>query len=164
MIPRVSSERRTYIPIGFVSPKTIAGDATLIIPNAKPYHFGILTSIVHMAWMRRVCGRLEIDYRYSARTVYNNFPWPEVMEKRKAKIEALAQNILDVRAEYPESSLAELYDPLTMPPELLNAHQTLDRAVLKLYGFSPEAPESKIVAGLMELYGKLTQRVFQTPG
>ncbi len=163
LIPRVSSERRKYVPVGFVSPKILASDATLILQNAGLYHFGILTSIVHNAWMRRVCGRLEIDYRYSARTVYNNFPWPEVTEKQKEKIEKLAQNVLDARAKFPENSLADLYDPLAMPPSLLKAHQTLDKAVLKLYNFGEAWEESKIVAGLMEAFRELTTEEEQCP-
>ena len=158
LVPCVSSERRHYIPIGFVSPKVIASDATLTIPDATLYHFGILTSSVHMAWMRIICGRLRTDYRYSNKVVYNNFPWADATEEQKATIEKLAQAVLDARAKFPDSSLADLYDPLTMPPELLKAHQALDRAVMKLYKFKPDMSESAIVAKLMEMYQKLTEQ------
>jgi hypothetical protein len=161
LIPRISSERRYYIPIGFMTPKVIVSDATQIIPNAKLYHFGVLTSNVHMAWVRAVCGRLELRYNYSNSIVYNNFPWPDATDEQKAKIEKLAQAILDARMQFPDSSLADLYDPLTMPSELLKAHQNLDRAVMKLYGFKQTRgltplPEADIVAKLMEMYLKLT--------
>ena len=155
LIPRVSSEKRRYIPIGFLDKNFIPSDSALMIPDATLYHFGILTSIVHNAWMRVVCGRLEIDYRYSKNIVYNNFPWPSVTDEQKAKIEILAQTVLDARAKFPDSSLADLYDPLTMPPELLKAHQSLDRAVMKLYGFGKDASEAEIVAKLMERYQRL---------
>jgi len=158
LVPGVSSERRYYIPIDFVSPKIIASNATLVIPNATLYHFGILTSSVHMAWMRAVCGRLEIDYRYSKNIVYNNFPWAETTDEQKKNIETLAQAVLDARAKFPNSSLADLYDPLTMPPVLLKAHQALDRAVMKLYKFKQDMSESAIVAKLMEMYQKLTEK------
>ena len=156
LVPGVSSERRDYIPIGFVSPKVIASNATLVIPNATLYHFGILTSSVHMAWMRVVCGRLRTDYRYSNKIVYNNFPWVEATDAQKETIATLAQAVLDARAQFPNSSLADLYDPLTMPKELLKAHQNLDRAVMKLYKFKSGMSESDIVAKLMEMYQKLT--------
>jgi hypothetical protein len=155
LIPRVSSERRRYIPIGFVTPDIIASDSVHIIPNATLHHFGILTSSAHMAWMRAVCGRLEMRYRYSKDIVYNNFPWPDATDKQKAEIEKLAQGILDARSLFTDSSLADLYDPLTMPPELLKAHEKLDRAVMKLYGFDRDMPESAIVANLMERYRAL---------
>ena len=126
IIPRVSSENRKYVPCGFVSAEIIVNDSVQIIPNAELYHFGILTSNVHMAWMRAVCGRLKSDYRYSKDIVYNNFPWPSPTEEQKAKIEKTAQAILDARALYPDCSLADLYDELTMPPELRKAHQEND--------------------------------------
>jgi len=110
-----------------------------------------------MAWMAAVCGRLEMRYRYSKDIVYNNFPWPDATEEQKAEIEKLAQGILDTRAKFPDSSLADLYDPLTMPPELLKSHQTLDRAVMKLYGFKKDVPEAEIVARLMEKYQELVK-------
>ncbi|MCL1892856.1 MAG: hypothetical protein FWG02_01300 [Holophagaceae bacterium] len=155
LVPRVSSEKRSYIPIGFMSPNTIASDATQIIPSATLYHFGILTSSAHMAWMRAVGGRLKSDYRYSKDIVYNNFPWPEARDKQQEEIEKLAQAVLDARALYPRSSLADLYDPLIMPKELLKAHRALDRAVVKLYGFGKDVTEPEIVAELMGLYQRL---------
>ncbi|MCD8189337.1 MAG: hypothetical protein LUD78_03820 [Clostridiales bacterium] len=157
IVPATSSERRKYIPIGFLDGNTIATNAVIIIQNAQIYHFGILTSNVHMAWMRAVCGRLKSDYRYSKDIVYNNFPWPTPTEAQKAKIEQTAQGILDARALYPDSSLADLYDELTMPPELRTAHQRNDRAVMQAYGFSvKDMTESTCVAELMKLYQKLT--------
>ena len=159
LIPVVSSERRKYIPIGFVSPDIIVNNAVQIIPNATLYHFGILTSNVHNAWTRAVCGRLKSDYRYSKDIVYNNFVWPDATEEQQAEIETLAQAVLDARANYPESSLADLYDPLTMPPDLLKAHQNLDRAVMKLYGFPiKDFTEADCVARLMELYQKKIEK------
>ncbi|MDR1829671.1 MAG: hypothetical protein LBQ76_02770, partial [Candidatus Fibromonas sp.] len=149
LIPRVSSERRKYIPIGFISPSIIASDSVLIIPGATLYHFGILTSDIHNAWMRAVCGRLEMRYRYSKDIVYNNFPWPNATDVQKAMIEKLAQGVLDARAKFPESSLADLYDPLSMPPELLKAHRELDKAVMKLYGFGNAMSEADVVVELM---------------
>ena len=143
--------------MGFLSPDIIASDAVQIIPNASLYHFGILTSNVHMAWMRVVCGRLKSDYRYSKDIVYNNFPWCQPTEEQKARIEATAQAILDARAKYPDSSLADLYDEVTMPPELRRAHQENDRAVMAAYGFSTKMTESECVAKLFELYQKLTK-------
>ncbi len=155
MFPRTSSERRKYIPIGFMSADIIAGD-TIIVPNATLYNFGVLTSNVHNAWMRVVCGRMKSDYRYSSTIVYNNFPWPEVSDEQREKIAATAQEILDARALYPDSSLADLYDELTMPPELRRAHQHNDRAVMAAYGFPHTMTESEIVARLFALYEALT--------
>lgn len=155
VIPEVSSENRYYIPIGFLHPDILSSNLVKIIPNATLCHFGILTSSVHMAWMRAVAGRLEMRYRYSKDIVYNNFPWPEANDKQKATIEPLAQAVLDARALFPESSLADLYDPLTMPPELLKAHQKLDRAVMKLYGFKANMAEAEVVAKLFERYQRL---------
>jgi len=152
IIPSVSSERRRYIPIGFMDKDTIASNLVLIIPNATLYHLGILTSNVHMAWMRTVCGRLEIDYRYSNKIVYNNFPWPNATDEQKAAIENLAKAILETRGAFPDNSLADLYDPNFMPPELIKAHRELDRAVMKLYGFPKDTTEPAIVAALMEQY------------
>jgi hypothetical protein len=157
-IPETSSERRDYVPIGFMSPSILCSNAIRILPNATLYHFGILTSSVHNAWTRAVCGRLEMRYRYSKDIVYNNFPWAEATDEQKAAIEKLAQGVLDVRAKFPESSLADLYDPLVMPKELLQAHQALDRAVMKLYGFKKDVSETEIVAKLMEMYQKLTEK------
>lgn len=156
LVPSHSSENRRYIPMGFMQPEVICGNANLIIPNASLYHFGVLESNVHMAWMRVVCGRLKSDYRYSKDIVYNNFPWPEVSEEQREQISATAQAILDARALYPDSSLADLYDELTMPPELRKAHQQNDRAVMAAYGFAPSMSESEIVARLFALYEALT--------
>ena len=156
IVPSVSSERRRYIPIGFMDRNTIATNLVLILPNATLYHFGVLTSSVHMGWMRTVCGRLKSDYRYSAKIVYNNFPWPEASEDDEEKIAATAQGILDARKLYPDSSFADLYDETTMPIELRKAHQANDRAVMKAYGFKPDMSESEIVAKLMERYEELT--------
>ncbi|MDR0737220.1 MAG: hypothetical protein LBF51_10430 [Zoogloeaceae bacterium] len=160
-VPKVSSERRRYIPIGFLNENTIASDLLFLIPYATLYHFGILTSSVHMAWVRAVCGRLKSDYRYSKDIVYNNFPWPKATEAQKAEIEELAQSVLDARTRFRGSSLADLYDPLTMPPELLKAHQTLDRAMLKRYGFSVKDTEAAIVARLMALHRAMAEKQAQ---
>lgn len=153
IVPSVSSEQRRYVPIGFVQADVIASNLALIIPDADLFLFGVLTSNVHMSWMRTVCGRLKSDYRYSNTIVYNNFPWPEPTDEQKAKIEQTAQGILDARALYPDSSLADLYDPLTMPPELRKAHQANDRAVMQAYGMPiKETDEAACVAWLMRLY------------
>ena len=157
IIPRHSSENRKYIPFGFVSPEIIVNDAVQIIPEATLYHFGILMSNVHMAWMRAVAGRLKSDYRYSKDIVYNNFPWCNPTDEQKAKIEQTAQAILDARAKYPDCSLADLYDELTMPPELRKAHQENDRAVMQAYGFSKDTTESEIVAELFKMYERLVK-------
>ena len=199
VVPSVSSERRQYVPIGFLDKETIPSNLVLIIPSATLYHFGVLTSSVHMAWMRVVAGRLETRYRYSAAIVYNNFPWPEglLLLRGDSEIRSLgegsektpnlqnsktpssesninhsvysvssvvknisltAQAILDARALYPDSSLADLYDPLTMPPELRKAHAANDRAVLAAYGLPPDTPEPEIVSHLMKLYQSLTAK------
>jgi hypothetical protein len=156
-VPRVSSERREYIPIGFLPPAHVAGDKLQTIPNAGLYHFGVVTSHMHMAWMRTTTGRLKSDYQYSALIVYNNFPWPEnPSDKQKQTIESAAQAVLDARAQFPEASLADLYDPLTMPPVLLKAHHTLDKAVDAAYGKTTFKTEAERVAFLFELYQKYT--------
>lgn len=155
LIPRVSSERRLYVPIGFMNAGTIASDAVQIIPNATLYHFGILTSSVHMAWMRMVCGRLKSDYRYSKDIVYNNFPWPKPIHRHHQRIEQAAQGILDARALYPDSSLAALYDKNTMPTELYEAHQRNDRAVKAAYGFPAGMTEEEVVEQLLGMYEAL---------
>ena len=157
IVPRHSSEKRRYIPMGFVSSDIVSTDANSIIPDATLFHFGILTSFVHMAWMRVVCGRLKSDYRYSKDIVYNNFPWPTPTEEQKAKIEQTAQAILDARAKYPDCSLADLYDEATMPPELRKAHKENDHAVMEAYGFSTRMTESECVAELMRLYAILCE-------
>ena len=159
VVPSVSSERRRYVPMGFLTKDTIPTNLVLIIPDATLYHFGILISNVHMAWMRAVCGRLKSDYRYSKDIVYNNFPWPTPTDDQKAKIEQTAQAILDARALYPDSSLADLYDELTMPVELRKAHQDNDRAVMAAYGFPIKTTtESQCVAELFKLYQELTNK------
>ena len=158
IVPSHSSENRRYVPMGFMSPEVICSNANLMIPNASLYHFGILQSNVHMAWMRAVCGRLEMRYRYSNDVVYNNFPWPNPTEEQMAKIEQTAQAILDARALYPDSSLADLYDELTMPVELRKVHQDNDRAVMAAYGFPVKTmTESQCVAELFKLYQELTK-------
>jgi hypothetical protein len=159
LIPRVSSERRKYIPIGFLNKDVIAGDSTLIIPNATLYEFGVLTSSMHMAWVRYVCGRLKSDYRYSASIVYNNYPWPSPSSKQKNGIETAAQGVLDARNKYPELSLATLYDSNAMIPELVKAHQKLDKAVEAAYGRSFD-DDGQRVAYLFELYQKLSGELF----
>ena len=158
LLPKVSSERRRYIPMGFMSPDNLSSDLVFIIPDATLYHFGILTSNVHMAWMRAVCGRLKSDYRYSKDVVYNNFPWPTPTDAQKAKIEETAQAILDARALYPDASLADLYDETTMPPELRKVHQQNDKAVMRAYGFDIKTTtETTCVAELMKLYQQLAE-------
>ena len=157
IVPSVSSEKRRYVPMGFLTRETIPTNLVLIIPNASLFHFGILTSNVHMAWMRAVCGRLEMRYRYSKDVVYNNFPWPDPTEEQKARIEQTAQAILDARAKYPDCSLADLYDEVTMPVELRRAHQENDRAVMAAYGFSTKITESACVAELFKMYQELTK-------
>ena len=158
VIPEVSSQRRRYVPMGFFTPNIFCSNLVKIIPDATLYHFGVLTSNVHMAWMRVVCGRLKSDYRYSKDIVYNNFPWPEPSTQQRQKIEQTAQAILDARALYPDSSLADLYDELTMPPELRKAHHQNDMAVMQAYGFTKGSEayksEAACVVGLMKLYQK----------
>src|SRR5699024_9091106 len=140
--------------------KVISGDSLFMIPSSTLYYFGILTSNVHMAWMRAVCGRLKSDYRYSNTIVYNNFPWPSPTAAQKAKIEKTAQGILDARAFYPDASLADLYDELLMPPELRRAHQANDRAVMEAYGFPIKTTtEAGCVAALMKMYQNLTKKI-----
>ena len=155
VVPKVSSENRRYVPMGLMTPDNMCSDLVFLISNTNYYHFGILTSNVHMAWMRAVCGRLKSDYRYSKDIVYNNFPWPTPTDEQKARIEQTAQGILDARAQYPDSSLADLYDPLTMPVELRRAHAANDKAVMAAYGFSTKMSEADCVAELMKLYQKL---------
>ena len=157
-IPKVSSERRRYIPMDYIKQNVIAGDKIFMLPSGTTYHFGVLTSNIHMAWMRAVCGRLEMRYSYSNTIVYNNFPWPTPTDAQKEKIEQTAQAILDARALYPDCSLADLYDELTMPPELRRAHQNNDRAVMQAYGFSvKDMTESACVAELMKMYQAMTE-------
>ena len=157
IVPAVSSEKRRYVPMGFLGAETISTNLNIIIPNATLYHLGVLTSNVHMAWMRTVCGRLKSDYRYSKDIVYNNYPWCTPTDEQKARIEQTAQMILDARAQYPDCSLADLYDETTMPPELRKAHQANDLAVMAAYGFDKKITESECVAELMKMYQKLTE-------
>ncbi|MBK6945588.1 MAG: class I SAM-dependent DNA methyltransferase [Flavobacteriales bacterium] len=155
IIPEVSSERRTFIPIGFETPNTLASNLVKILPDASLYHFGMLSCTMHNAWMRNVCGRMKSDYRYSKDIVYNNYPWPEQpTAAQKATVEKAAQGVLDARAQFPKASLADLYDPLTMPPALLKAHHALDKAVDKCYRPQPFTTDAKRVEFLFELYEK----------
>ena len=159
IIPRVSSENRNYVPMSFMTSETIVSDAVQIVPNGTLYDFGILTSSVHMAWMRAVCGRLKSDYRYSKDIVYNNFPWCTPTAEQKKRIEETAQAILDARGLYPDSSLADLYDEVAMPPELRKAHHANDKAVMQAYGFLSKGlsplTEGEIVAELFRMYERL---------
>lgn len=156
-LPEVSSERRTYIPTAFLQPDILCGNKMRLVANATLYHFGVLTSLIHMDWMRYVTGRLKSDYQYSISIVYNNFPWPQApTAEQVATIEKLAQGVLDARAEFPNSTLADLYDPLTMPPVLLKAHQALDKAVDRAYRKEPFTNERQRIEYLFDLYQKLT--------
>ncbi len=168
LVPSVSSERRAYVPISFIDAKVIVSNLVYSLPNATPFHFGILNSVMHNAWMRYTCGRLKSDYRYSNSIVYNNFPWPDLesnqpraqAERARAAIETAAQAVLDTRAQFPDSSLADLYDPLSMPPALVKAHQKLDAAVDKAYELSGGKKnyknDAERVAYLFELYQRYT--------
>ena len=156
LIPAVSSERREYIPMGFIDCSNISSDANLIIPHATLYHFGILTSRMHMAWMRATAGRLKSDYRYSKDVVYNNFPFPNASKAQEEAIAQKAEAVLEARAKYPHSSLADLYDPLTMPKELAKAHKELDATVDRLYRKAPFKDDGERVSFLFEIYKELT--------
>ncbi|MEO8275880.1 MAG: DNA methyltransferase [Thermoanaerobaculia bacterium] len=157
LVPKVSSENRPFMPIGFMPPSAIASGSALIVPGASLLHFAVLTSSMHMSWMRSVCGRMKSDYQYSAGIVYNNFPWPEgPTEKQKEAIEEGARGVLTAREEFPDSTLADLYDPLTMPPVLVKAHQKLDKAVDAAYGYKGKSTDAERVAFLFELYQKYT--------
>lgn len=145
-----------YIPFGYLEPDTVITNLCAAIPNATLYHFGILTSGMHMAWVRRVAGRLKSDYRYSNSLVYNNYPWPSPSETQKARVEELATGVLAARALFPDSTLAQLYDPLLMPKELLDAHRKLDRAVERCYRPEPFASDAARVEFLFALYERLT--------
>lgn len=161
VIPETSSERRNFIPIGYMPKDVIASNAVYLIPDAKLYTFGIVCSTMHMSWTRVICGRLKSDYRYSGSIVYNNFPWPEnPTEKQVQAIETAAQKVLDVRADFPKSSLADLYDPLTMPPALVKAHNELDKAVDLAYRPQPFTSEANRMVYLFELYEKYTADLF----
>ena len=157
IVPSVSSEKREYIPIGFLGCEVIVNNLALFIPNATLYDFGVIISRVHMAWVRTTAGRLKSDYRYSAKLCYNSFVWPTVTDEMREKISATAQGILDARAAHPDCTLADLYDPLTMPPDLRAAHEANDRAVLAAYGLAPDTPEPEIVAHLFKLYADKTK-------
>jgi hypothetical protein len=156
-VPEVSSENRPYIPIAFVPREVICSNTVQFVPGATLYHFGALTSAMHMAWVRQICGRLESRYRYSNSLVYNNYPWPQSpTAKQKKAVETAAQKVLDVRAQFPGASLADLYDPLSMPPALVKAHAELDRAVDLCYRSQPFTNERQRVEYLFGLYEQLT--------
>ncbi|MDP3112321.1 MAG: hypothetical protein Q8M71_09490 [Thermodesulfovibrionales bacterium] len=156
-IPKVSSENRNYLPIGLLKPNIIANGSLLVIPDPHMYFFGVLSSHMHMAWMRYVAGRMKSDYQYSSQIVYNNFPWPsDPTDKQKAAIEEAAQGVFDARAAHLGASLADLYDPIAMPPDLRKAHQALDKAVDTAYGKKNFASDTERVAFLFELYHKYT--------
>jgi len=156
LVPRHSSEKRTYVPMGFLTTNTISSDANLMIPNASLYEFGILESLMHMIWMRAVCGRIKSDYRYSAKLVYNNFPWPDADDKQRKKVEAAAQAVLDARKNYPTSTLADMYDPTSMPPDLRKAHTALDKAVDQCYRKEKFSSDMERLTLLFERYQELT--------
>ncbi|MFN6088156.1 MAG: DNA methyltransferase [Cyclobacteriaceae bacterium] len=161
LIPKVSSENRTYIPIGYMTKDDIITDKNFFVPKASSYHFGVLTSLMHMTWMRYVCGRLKSDYSYSNTIVYNNFPWPQDLPKQKIQgVAKLAQQVLKVRERYPKSSLADLYDPLTMPADLIKAHQDLDKFVDTCYRAQPFDTEMQRIEFLFDLYKQYTQPLF----
>lgn len=161
LIPRTTSENRNYIPIGFFTKEFIVSDTCQSIPNANLFHFGVLTSVMHIAWVKTVCGRLKSDFRYSKDIVYNNYPWPDNPSDKQIKaIETAAQKVLDARQEFPNSSLADLYDPLTMPPILVKAHNELDKAVDLAYRSQQFATEAKRMEFLFELYEKYNSNLF----
>jgi hypothetical protein len=159
LIPSTSSENRKYIPISFFKKHNRAANSCHIIPGGTLYHFGVLTSRMHMAWTRSVCGRLKSDYRYSKDIVYNNFPWPKPADKQKTAIEGAARAVLEARALFPKSSLASLYDPVTMPPALVKAHGKLDKAVEAAYSRSFD-DDSQRAAYLFDLYQKISGELF----
>ncbi|MBR2006722.1 MAG: class I SAM-dependent DNA methyltransferase [Alistipes sp.] len=163
LIPRVSSENRKYIPMGFVEQSTLTSDSCVILPDGNPYHFGVLTSAMHMAWTNAVCGRLESRFRYSAGIVYNNFPWVEnPSPKQVERIEQCAEAVLEARKQFPNSSLADLYDPLAMPPALMKAHQALDKAVDAAYRSAPFTSDSQRMEFLFDLYNKYNATLFDS--
>jgi hypothetical protein len=161
-IPEVSSERRAYIPIAFLDKDVICSNKIQFVPDATLYHFGILTSTMHMAWVRIVAGRLKSDFSYSNTLVYNNFPWPITNAKQTSAVESAAQSILDARAQFPSASLADLYDPLTMPAVLVKAHATLNRIVDRCYRDAPFHNERERVEHLFEMYDALTSPLLPT--
>ena len=161
VVPRVSSENRPYIPFGFFDKNSIVSDTCMSIPNGNQYHFGVLMSKMHMAWVKYICGRLKSDFRYSKDIVYNNFPWPDnLTEKQVASIETATQKVLDARLQFPNSSLADLYDPLTMPPALVKAHNELDKAVDLAYRPQAFTSEANRMVYLFELYERYTADLF----
>jgi hypothetical protein len=161
--PEVSSENRKYVPIGFISKEVIASNKIYMIPNASKYLFGVLHSSMHMSWIKHISGRLKSDIQYSTGIVYNNFPWPENPTDKQIKtVEEKAQNVLNARKEFPNSSLADLYDPLTMPPALVKAHQELDKVVDLCYRPQPFPNETKRIELLFELYEKYTNPLYST--
>ena len=160
-IPEVSSERRKYIPIGFIAKEVIASNKIQMVGNATLFHFGVLTSMMHMTWTKNICGRLESRYQYSASIVYNNYPFPENLgQKQIKKIEEKAQKVLEVRLSFPNSSLADLYNQVTMPPSLTKAHNELDKAVDAAYRTAPFISEANRMVYLFELYEKYTADLF----
>jgi len=162
-VPEVSSENRSYIPIAFITKDVICSNTVQFVPDATLWHFGILTSATHMAWMRQVCGRLKSDYRYSNTLVYNNFPWPETPSSTQVTaVEKAAQAVLDARAKYPTSTLADLYDPTTMPPILAKAHADLDRSVDRCYRKEPFPNDRARVEHLFARYEELTRPLLPT--
>lgn len=164
VIPRHSSQARPYIPFGYFEPTTILHDSCSAVPDATIYHFGILSSAMHMAWVKTVCGRIKSDYRYSTNLVYNNFPWPlRLTDKRCSAVEAAGASVLEARAKYPASTLADLYDPLTMPGPLLKAHHALDRAVDRCYRKEPFASDRHRVEYLFGLYERIIAPLVATP-
>lgn len=164
LVPSVSSEHRRYIPIGFNPPSVIASNLTLVIPKAGLFHFGVLSSTMHMAWVRHVAGRLKSDFRYSARLVYNNFPWPQnAGDAKREAVEEAAQGVLDARAAHPDATLADLYDPLAIPADLAKAHARLDRAVDRSYRSQPFTNERKRIEYLFNLYQQLSSPLMRAP-
>lgn len=158
VLPLTSSEKREYVPIGFLQPDTLASNLVVVVADADLWNFGVITSNIFMSWMRAVCGRLETRYRITKDNVYNNFPWCNPAEEQKAKIEKTAQAILDARAKYPDCSLAQLYgENAFLFPELVKAHQANDRAVMEAYGFTKDMTETEIVAELFKMYEKLVE-------
>ena len=156
VMPLTSSQRREYVPIGFISPDALPSNLVTVISNASLSDFAVITSSTFMNWMTTICGGLKRDYRITKTNVYNNFPWPKIEDEQKEKLSKTAQGILDARKLYPDSSLADLYDPLTMPVELRKAHEANDKAVLKAYGLKPSTTEQEIVQHLFEMYSQLT--------
>ena len=156
-MPLTSSERREYVPIGFLGPENLASNLVTIVPNCNSYHFGVITSSVFMAWMRAVCGRLKSDYRITKDNVYNNFPWPSPTKEQMENISQTAEGILVARELYPTVSFAQMYGKMILFPELMKAHRANDAAVLEAYGFPKDATESDIVSRLFKMYQELTR-------